>query len=614
MPASPKTLEVLTIAPESCSSRIGRNARTPWTTPSKLIEISHSSSSGEASATLDASATPALLNTAPIGAGAHCATSAAKASWPWRSRTSSGRTRTAPSSSASVSRRPSSAASAMATGQPCRDRRTASARPMPDAAPVITAVRPASGGREARGTVLESTGRSTMRAMTTRMPPGPPLPKLAQGALGLFAQQWGVELLHRRYGDIFSVTLPAIGRAVVVAHPDLVREVFRADPKVLHAGSQSPLRPVLGKHSLLAIDEDYPLSQRKLLLPPFHGDRMKSYEAIIAEEAEREMAAWPQARPSRTLEPFSRITLNAIIRAVFGAQEQDADDLQRLLPKLVARGSRLALLTFLHRDMGPWSPWAKFLKLRAEFDAVVDRLLARARSDERLEERSDVLALLVQARHDDDTPMHRDEIADELLTLLAAGHETTAATLAWAVERLRRHPAVLSGLVEEIAEGGSDLREATIREVQRVRPTITGAGREAQEPYPLGEWVLPKGTVIMLSARLIHNDPRNYEQPERFDPGRFVGRKPDTYRWIPFGGGMRRCIGAAFAHMEMTVVLRELLSRFELATTTERDERWRFRGVAFAPGRGGRAVVRPRATPLVPVSSPRAEREPARAT
>src|SRR3954471_2259232 len=492
MPASPKTLEVLTIAPESCSRRIGRNARTPWTTPSKLIEISHSSSSGEASATLEASATPALLNTAPIGAGAHCATSAAKASWPWRSRTSSGRTRTAPSSSASVSRRPSSAASAMATGQPCRDRRTASARPMPDAAPVITAVRPASGGREARGTVLESTGRSTMRAMTTRMPPGPPLPKLAQGALGLFAQQWGVELLHRRYGDIFSVTLPAIGRAVVVAHPDLVREVFRADPKVLHAGSQSPLRPVLGRHSLLAIDEDYHLSQRKLLLPPFHGERIKSYEGIIAEEAEREMATWPADAPFRTLEPFSRITLNAIIRAVFGAQEQDADDLRRLLPDIVARGSRLALLQFLHRDVGPWSPWGAFLRLRAEFDAIVDRLLDRARSGDGLEERDDVLALLVQARHEDGSPMHRDEIADELLTLLAAGHETTAATLAWTVERLRRHPEVVARLEREVADGGGELREATIREVQRVRPTITGAGRQAREPFPLGDWVLPE--------------------------------------------------------------------------------------------------------------------------
>src|SRR3954447_18392250 len=447
--------------------------------------------------------------------------------------------------------------------------------------------------------VLASTRRTPMTTQT-RMPPGPRVPRLVQGLLGLAAQNTTIDLLRRRYGDVFAVALPAIGRAVVVSDPELVRHVFRADPKVLHAGSQSPLRAVLGRHSLLAIDEDYHLSQRKLLLPPFHGERMKSYVTIIEEEAEREMATWPADRSFRTLKPFSRITLNAIIRAVFGAQQQDADDLRRLLPDLVGRGSRLAMLPFLHHDVGAWSPWGKFLRRRAEFDAIVDRLLARARRDEDLEERSDVLALLVQARHEDGSPMHRDEIADELLTLLAAGHETTAATLAWAVERLRRHPAIVARLVDEIAEGGSKLRDATIREVQRVRPTITGAGRQACEPFPLGDWVLPTGTVIMISAQLIHNDARWYDEPQRFDPDRFLGRKPDTYKWIPFGGGMRRCIGAAFAHMEMDIVLRTLLSHLELAAASDPGERWRFRGVAFAPRKGGLAVVRRRTTPIAP--------------
>src|SRR3954454_4912100 len=347
--------------------------------------------------------------------------------------------------------------------------------------------------------VLASTRRTPMTQ--TRMPPGPRVPRLVQGLLGLAAQNTTIDLLRRRYGDVFAVALPAIGRAVVVSDPELVRHVFRADPKVLHAGSQSPLRAVLGKHSLLAIDEDYHLSQRKLLLPPFHGERMKSYVTIIEQEAEREMATWPADRSFRTLEPFSRITLNAIIRAVFGAQQQDADDLRRLLPDLVGRGSRLAMLPMLHHDVGAWSAWGNLLRRRAEFDAIVDRLLERARRDENLDERSDVLALLVQARHEDDTPMHRDEIADELLTLLAAGHETTAATLAWAVERLRRHPHVVARLTQEVRDGGSARRAAPIREVQRVRPTITGAGLQAREPYPLGEWVIPTGTVIMVSAQ-----------------------------------------------------------------------------------------------------------------
>jgi hypothetical protein len=236
--------------------------------------------------------------------------------------------------------------------------------------------------------------------------------------------------------------------------------------------------------------------------------------------------------------------------------------------------------------------------VRREFDAIVDRLLARAHDDPALEARADVLALLVQARHDDGSPMHRDEIADQLMTLLAAGHETTAATLAWAVERLRRHPGILARLTAEVAAGGSELREATIRELQRVRPTISGAGRYAREDFPLGEWVIAEGTTIMVSARLLHNDPRSYDDPLRFDPDRFVGRAPDTYRWVPFGGGIRRCIGAAFAHMEMDVVLRTLLSTFELVPTTDGAEAWRFRGVAFAPRRGGVAVVRRRPAPL----------------
>src|SRR3954469_23192997 len=339
--------------------------------------------------------------------------------------------------------------------------------------------------------VLASTRRTPMTQ--TRMPPGPRVPRLVQGLLGLAAQNTTIDLLRRRYGDVFAVALPAIGRAVVVSDPELVRHVFRADPKILHAGSQSPLRAVLGPHSLLAIDEDYHLSQRKLLLPPFHGERMKGYEAIIEEEAIREMASWPADTPFATLPSFTRITLNAIIRSVFGAQEEDADDLRRLLPAIVARGSRLALMPFLHRDLGAWSPWGRFVRLRARFDAVVDRLIERARADSDLQARSDVLALLVQATHEDGSAMHRDEIADEMLTLLAAGHETTAATLAWAVERLRRPPPIVARLAAEVAEGGSELREATIRELQRMRPTITGVGRETQAPYELGEWRLPKG-------------------------------------------------------------------------------------------------------------------------
>lgn len=212
--------------------------------------------------------------------------------------------------------------------------------------------------------------------------------------------------------------------------------------------------------------------------------------------------------------------------------------------------------------------------------------------------------MLVQATHSDGAPMRNEEIRDQLVTMMAAGHETTAHQLSWAVERLRRHPEVLARLVEEADAGGGTLREATIREVQRMRPVIFFAGRYAMEPYELGGYRLPRGTRIGLAAALTHFDPRLFPHPDRFDPDRFVGESPGTYSWIPFGGGIRRCIGATFAHMEMDVVLRVLLQHVTLAPTDAPDERWKFRGVAMAPADGGRAVVTPRVRRPAPVAVP----------
>jgi cytochrome P450 len=188
--------------------------------------------------------------------------------------------------------------------------------------------------------------------------------------------------------------------------------------------------------------------------------------------------------------------------------------------------------------------------------------------------------------------MSRTAIADELLTLLAAGHETTATSLAWAVERLRRHSAVLRRLAEEAEGDANALRMATILEVQRTRPVIAGTGRFVLQDFELGDWVIPAGCHLFAAATMIHNDERFFDRPLQFDPDRFLGTKPDTYTWIPFGGGMRRCPGAAFAHMEMDIVLRTLLREFELLTTGAPRERWSDRGVAYAPARGGRVAVR----------------------
>lgn len=430
------------------------------------------------------------------------------------------------------------------------------------------------------------------------VPPGPRLPVPLQTLAMLTRQHAFLTRLRGRFGRLFTVRVIGLGTVVIVADPELIKQTFQADPQVLHAGTQSPLRPILGPHSLLGIDEGEHMEQRKLLLPPFKGQRMRAYEPLIAGIAAEEIDSWPLGVEFPTAEAMQRITLKAILRAVFGAEGEHLEALQRLVPPWTALGSRLAMITFLQRDLGARSPWRRFLELRRRIDVILDELIALAKGDPQLEERTDVLALMVQARHEDGRPMSNAEIRDELVTMIAAGHETTAHTLSWAIERLRRHPAVLRRLVEEADAGGRALRDATIREVQRTRPVIAFAGRGVRRPFELGGHRLPVGTRVLLAATLTHTDPALFPHPERFDPDRFLGTVPDTYAWIPFGGGRRRCIGATFAHMELDVVLRTMLERVELQPTDGPAEGWKFRGVAWAPAGGGCAkVTRRRSAP-----------------
>lgn len=410
-------------------------------------------------------------------------------------------------------------------------------------------------------------------------------------------------------GPVVRALIPGFGIGASVTDPALVKQIYTAPAHLVHGAEQAPLEATLGRHSSFALEEDAHLRQRRLLLPPFHGSRMAGYGAIFEEETLRELATWPLGRDLRTLEPMMRITLNAILRTVFGAEDQEFDELRSFLPGWVKLGSYMTSLPPAQRDLGPLSPWGRFLRYRRRFDAAIDRLLAEGRSDPHLADRTDVLAMLLQARYDDGSAMTDAQLKDQLLSILVAGHETTAAQLAWTIERLRRHPSLLRALTREAEEGGSALREATIREVQRARPVITGTLRwVVREPFELGDYVLQPRSIIYIDGVAMHNDPALYPHPERFDPGRFLGRTPDTYAWVPFGGGRRRCVGAAFAHLEMDVVLRTLLLNVELVPTTERDERWRFRGVAFAPSRGGLARLRTRAA--VAVVAPR-DRMPA---
>lgn len=428
--------------------------------------------------------------------------------------------------------------------------------------------------------------------MTTATLPGPTAPRALQGARALLSDRRGMNRLRARYGPVFAVDLPIFGRAVVLSDAAAVKQLFTTSPD-LADNLDVNLGRVLGPGSFFALTGQEHRKQRKLLVPPFHGRRLAAYERIIEEEALAEFARWPQGRSFATLPSTMRITLNIILRAVFGAEGAEFDRLRTLLPRLVTLGSRLAAAPA--PKIGPWDPWGRFRAMRAEYDAVVDRMISDAEARGGLDERDDVLALMLQSRYDDGSRMSRAEIADQLLTLLSAGHETTATTLAWTVERLRRHPDALAALVSEVDSGGSEVRTAALTEVQRTRPAVDLTGRQVRaEQLQLGDWTFHRGDRLLVSIELLHNDPELFPEPERFDPARFLAGKPDLHRWIPFGGGVRRCIGAAFATTEMDVVLRAMLREFELVPTTAAGERWRSRGVAAAPSKGGRAVVRRR--------------------
>ncbi|MEV0720267.1 cytochrome P450 [Asanoa sp. NPDC050611] len=423
------------------------------------------------------------------------------------------------------------------------------------------------------------------------------LPKAAQTAGMLFARRRFLMSLRERHGKAFVLDVPPFGRTLVVSDPAALKQLFTASPEVV--GTPQPnLGRVLGAGSIFGLDGEPHRLRRKLLVPPFHGRRMHAYAGLIEEEFAREAATWPLGREFATLAPFMRITLNVILRAVFGADGEELRELREKLPIFVTYGSRLTVLPVTDRGIGPWNPWRKFREYRAIYDRIVQILIDRARADEHLDERDDILAMLLQSRYEDGAPMSDAHIKDELLTLLAAGHETTATTLAWAVERLSRHPAALHALVDDLDRGGTDLLQATILEIQRTRPVVINTARRViGDGLRIGEVDVPRGWTVLAGIDLVHTDESVFAHPRRFDPTRFVGEKPATYAWIPFGGGTRRCVGAAFANLEMTVVLRALLRDFELRTTYAPGERWHSRGVAYAPAKGGLAVVHRRTQP-----------------
>ena len=433
--------------------------------------------------------------------------------------------------------------------------------------------------------------RSAPTPREVRLPPTPPVPRLIQGLGFTTSRKWTVAQIVRRCGDVFTLQLPVFGRTVIVADPALAKELFMANTEDV-GNIQPNLSRVLGSGSVFALDGTDHRRRRRLLTPPFHGKSIRNYEAIFEEETLREAQNWPEGTPFETLEPMMRITLNAILRAVFGADGTHLDELRRIIPPWVTLGSRLAVLPTPARTYGRFSPWGRLARYRRRYDEVIGRLIDAVQADPDFDERDDVLALLLKSTYEDGSSMSRQDIGDELLTLLAAGHETTAATLGWAFERISRHPDVLARLAAEADTEDNEYRQAVILEVQRVRTVIDFAGRHVYAPsFNLGEYTIPQGYSIVVALSQMHHRAQEFPDPDRFDPHRFLGQRPPTFAHIPFGGGTRRCVGAAFANVEMDIVLRTVLRHFVIETTDTPAEKTHSRGVAYTPKSGGRVTV-----------------------
>ncbi|MGB0873279.1 MAG: cytochrome P450 [Solirubrobacterales bacterium] len=437
------------------------------------------------------------------------------------------------------------------------------------------------------------------------LPDGPNTPAIINGFNFFVRREASSKSAQRKYGDVWTSKLPGIGTAVFVADPELIKTIYTAKPDVLHAGN-FPLGEVLGPGSLFSMDEDEHLKERRLLLKPFHGDRLRDFEDVFREEAVRGFASWEDDKDFATMETFNEITVRVILRSVFGATGGALAELQTLLPRAVRLGQAVAAISLFKKNVGPWSPAGRLAGHREHLQRIVDDLTRERLKDPNLGERPDILSMMLESMLNDDEVIDTSLLADELTTLLAAGHETTGSSLAWAVERIRRHPAVLRRLEAEIESGGSEYRTATILEVLRSRPVIGGHVRRVVKPFQLGQWHLAPGTVLFPDIATIHSDDRHHANADSFDPGRYLGSKPENYSWIPFGGGVRRCLGAAFAQLEMDVVLAELISSFEILPTDARPERSIYRGIASGPSKGGVVRVRRRRVPLTAQHAPRA--------
>jgi cytochrome P450 len=429
------------------------------------------------------------------------------------------------------------------------------------------------------------------------LPPGPSAPSLIQTIAWWNRPLAFLERNRARFGSRFTIRLLGIPPFVMLTDPADIKELFTAPADVLHPGEGARiLEPVVGTNSVILLDEDAHLSQRKLMLPAFHGEKMEKLSELVAEVTEREVESWPRETPIELHARLQALTLEVILRAVFGLDPGPRlEAIRTRLTEILNIGSKpLGLIPQLQRAPLGIGPWGRFDELSAETDALIYELIEERRSAG--EDRDDVLSMLLEARHEDGSPMSDIELRDELMTLLVAGHETTASALAWAFERIARTPRVADELAAEADTDEDAYVTATIHETLRRRPVLPNvAPRLVKKPITLGGWDYPPDVLLVGNAYLVHHDPRLYTDPYEFRPERFLDQAPGTYTWIPFGGGRRRCLGASFALLEMKLVLKAVFARSAVRPATPQMETPRRRSITISPRAGATVVVTDRA-------------------
>lgn len=448
-----------------------------------------------------------------------------------------------------------------------------------------------------------------MTVKRSDLPPGPGYPSLLQG-MGFWARPLAfLRQSRERYGPRFTLRLPGTPPFVMLTDPDEVKQVFTAPADVLRPGEGARvLEPIVGSNSVILLDEAAHMEQRKLMLPAFHGEQMARLADTMAEVTEREVASWPRDTPVQLHPRMQDLTLEIILRAVFGLEPGARfDALRGRLQAMLRFGDKPISLvpippgSLRAKAIQRFGPVAEFWRVQGEADALIFELIAERRRDPG--DHDDVLAMLLEARHEDGSPMSDQELRDELLTLLVAGHETTASTLGWAFERLTANPAVLARLADSVDAGDDDsYLTATIQETLRTRPVLPNvAPRLVMKPIEVGGWDYPPGCSLVANGYLIHHDPAIYPDPFVFRPERFVDEPPGTYSWIPFGGGRRRCLGASFAMLEMRLVLRAVLASCQVTPSGDGFEPPRRRNITITPGHGSPVVLRDRLPAAVAV-------------